>query len=245
MEKTQIKKGVILAGGMGTRLSPLTSVTNKHLIAVYNKPMIEYPLNTLLKTGIKDILIVSGREHAGHFIEYLGSGSKYGAHFTYKVQDKAGGIAQALLLAEDFADNGPISVILGDNIFEDNFSKQAKGFKGGATIFLKKVGDPQRFGVPSLKGRLVTKITEKPKNPPTSFAVTGLYQYDSEVFDIIKNLKPSKRGEMEITDVNNEYIGQKNMKAEFVKGFWSDAGTFESLAKTVSWVMRKKNLKIK
>ena len=207
--------------------------------------MIEYPLSTLIKTGIKDILIVSGRDHAGDFVEYLGSGKDFGANFEYKVQDKAGGIAQALLLAEDFADGKPIAVILGDNIFEDNFSGQIKNFRNGAKIFLKKVEDPQRFGVPELKGKLVAKILEKPSNPPSQYAVTGFYQYDDDVFKIIKKLKPSVRGEMEITDVNNVYIRRGKLKAEFVRGFWSDAGTFDSLAKSVVWAMKKNLKKVK
>lgn len=233
-------KGVILAGGKGTRLLPLTKITNKHLLPIFDRAMIDYPLQTLLMAGIKEILIVSGREHAGDFIEYLGSGTDYGAKFSYKVQDEAGGIAQALLLAEDFADNSPITVILGDNVFEDNFSGQTKIFRKGARIFLKKVQDPERFGVPKLIGKKVVKITEKPANPQTSFAVTGLYQYDSEVFKIIKRLKPSNRGELEITDVNNAYIRRGQLHAEFVRGFWSDAGTFDSLARTTQWMMEKR-----
>ena len=231
-------KGIILAGGKGTRLLPLTKITNKHLLPVFNRAMIDYPLKTLLDAGIKDILIVSGREHAGDFIEYLGSGSDFGANFTYKVQVEAGGIAHALLLAEGFADRGPITVILGDNIFEDNFSPKVIGFKKGSSVFLKEVSDPERFGVAVLEGKKVTKILEKPKVAPTNFAVTGLYQYDSEVFNIIKSLKPSARGELEITDVNNAYIKKGLMKAEFVKGFWSDAGTFDSLAKSVNWASK-------
>lgn len=235
-------KGIILAGGMGSRLKPLTNLTNKHLLPIFNRAMIEYPLNTLLKSGIKEILIVSGREHAGDFIEYLGSGRDFGAKFTYKVQDEAGGIAQALLLAEDFADDKPIAVILGDNIFEDNFLHIAKTFRSGARVFLKKVPDPERFGVAVLEDKRVVKIVEKPSQPLTSFAVTGLYQYDAKVFGIIKRLKPSARGEFEITDVNNAYIRRGALKAEFIKGFWTDAGTFESLARAVNWAM-KKNLK--
>lgn len=232
-------KGVILAGGLGTRLRPLTLVTNKHLIALYDKPMILYPLETLIEAGIKDILIVSGREHAGHFLEFLGSGKDYGVKLTYKVQDKAGGIAHALLSAEDFANKEPVTVILSDNIFEDNFSHQVKTFNGGAKIFLKKVPDPQRFGVPLLEGKNVIKIIEKPKSPPSMYAVTGIYQYDQDVFGIIKRLKPSARGELEITDVNNAYIKSGILKAELVHGFWSDAGTFDSLAKTTMWAMKK------
>jgi|SRR3989344_3793893 len=232
-------KGIILAGGLGTRLRPLTNVTNKHLIAVYNKPMILYPLGTLMKAGIKDFLIISGREHAGHFMEFLGSGREYNVKLSYKIQDEAGGIAQALLLAEDFADRKPIAVILGDNVFENNFSKAVKDFRKGAQIFLKTVSDPQRFGVAELKGKKVIKILEKPTDPPTSYAVTGLYQYDANVFKIIKKLKPSARGELEITDVNNAYIRRGQLKAEFVRGFWSDAGTFDSLLKASNWVFDK------
>ncbi len=234
-------KGIILAGGMGTRLKPLTNITNKHLIPVYNKPMILYPLGTLIRSGIKEILIVSGRDHAGHFIEFLGSGKEYGVKLTYKVQDEAGGIAQALLLAEDFADEKPITVILGDNIFENNFLKSVKSFRKGARVFLKKVSDPERFGVPALNKKNVLNIIEKPKDPPTPYAVTGIYQYDKDVFRIIKKLKPSNRGELEITDVNNAYIKKGNLKAEFIKGFWSDAGTFDSLARATQWVKGNKN----
>ena len=222
-------KGIILAGGTGSRLRPLTNLTNKHLLPIFNRPMIEYPLQTLLKAGIKELLIVSGREHAGDFIEYLGSGSDFGAKFTYKVQDEAGGIAQALLLAEDFADDKPVTVILGDNIFENNFSKNIKSFRSGARIFLKKVSDPQRFGVPVLKGKVVTQILEKPTEPPTSYAVTGIYQYDNRVFDIIKKLKPSARGELEITDVNNAYLERGQLRYSVLSGWWTDAGTFDSL----------------
>lgn len=233
-------KGILLAGGKGTRLLPLTKLTNKHLLPIFNKAMIEYPLNTLLKAGIRDILIVSSRDHAGDFIEYLGSGNDFGAVFSYIVQDEAGGIAQALSLSEDFADQKPITVILGDNIFEDNFTKAISSFRGGAKIFLKKVSDPQRFGVPVLEGKRVVKILEKPKVPPTPYAVSGLYQYDADVFKIIRKLKPSTRGELEITDVNNAYIHRGQLKAEFVKGFWSDAGTFDSLARATQWAMKKK-----
>ncbi len=232
-------KGIILAGGKGTRLLPLTQLTNKHLLPIFNRAMIEYPLQTLLKSGIKEILIVSGRDHAGDFIEYLGSGKDYGAKFSYKVQDEAGGIAQALLLAEDFADSKPITVILGDNIFEDNINKAVKNFRKGARIFLKEVNDPERFGVAIIKNKKVSKILEKPKQAPSPYAVTGLYQYDANVFKIVKKLKPSGRGELEITDVNNAYIVKNQMQAEFVKGFWSDAGTFDSLALSINWALKK------
>lgn len=232
-------KGIILAGGMGTRLKPLTDITNKHLIAVYNEPMIMYPLRTLMRSGIRDILIVSGREHAGHFMSFLGSGKDLGIKLTYKVQEAAGGIAQALLLAEDFAQSNPVTVILGDNVYENAFPGAVGSFRKGARIFLKRVPDPQRFGVAVLNGKNVSKIFEKPKEPPSDLAVTGLYQYDANVFRIIKRLKPSARGELEITDVNNAYIRNGGLKAEVVRGFWSDAGTFESLARTIQWAMKR------
>lgn len=222
-------KGVILAGGTGSRLYPLTKVTNKHLLPVYDKPMIYYPMETLINAGIKDIMIVSGRGHAGHFLELLGSGVDFGVHFTYEIQEKAGGIAQALSLAEDFVDGDSVTVILGDNIFQDNVKEDVATFNGGAKIFLKEVPDAHRFGVAELKGKKVIGIEEKPKEPKSNFAVTGLYIYDYEVFDAIKTLKPSGRGELEITDVNNYYINKGAMEYGILEGFWSDAGTFESL----------------
>ena len=232
-------KGIILAGGRGTRLLPLTKITNKHLLPIYNCAMIDYPLQTLLKAGIKDILIISGREHAGDFIEYLGSGSDYKANFTYRVQIEAGGIAHALRLAEDFVDGDSMTVILGDNIFEDNLKSKLRNFKNGAKVFLKDVEDPERFGVATLKGKKVIKIVEKPKKPESNFVTTGIYQYDKNVFDVIRKLKPSWRGELELTDVNNAYIKMGKMKAEFVKGFWSDAGTFDSMVNSINWAMEK------
>lgn len=222
-------KGVILAGGTGSRLYPLTKVTNKHLLPIYDKPMIYYPIETLISAGIKDIMIVSGRGHAGHFLELLGSGADHGVHFTYEIQEKAGGIAQALSLSEDFVDGDSVTVILGDNIFQDNIKKDVVNFNSGAKIFLKEVPDAHRFGVAELKGEKVIGIEEKPKEPKTNFAVTGIYIYDSDVFDAIKTLKPSGRGELEITDVNNYYINKGKMEYGVLKGFWSDAGTFESL----------------
>ena len=224
-------KGVILAGGNGRRLDPLTSVTNKHLLAVYDKPMIYYPLQTLLEAGLKDILIVSGKDHAGGFLRLLGSGKSFGGRFSYEVQEEAGGIAQALALAEEFADGDNVAVILGDNIYEDNFADDVKNFEGkrGAHIFLKDVQDAQRFGVAELDGEKVINIEEKPKNPKSRYAVTGLYLFDSDVFNVTRGLKPSGRGELEITDVNNHYIRQGTMRATIMKGEWTDAGTFESL----------------
>ena len=225
-------KGILLAGGNGRRLGYLTQVTNKHLLAVYDKPMIFFPLQTLLDCGIKDILIVSGRDHVGGFLSLLGSGDKFGAHFTYKVQDTAGGIAEALGLAEDFVGNDTCAVILGDNIFEDQMGGFVQEFaKGGqgAHIFLKEAENAARFGVAELDGNRVLNIEEKPEHPKTNYAVTGFYLYDSSVFQTIKTLRPSGRGELEITDVNNAYIGTGTMTASILKGDWTDAGTFESL----------------
>lgn len=222
-------KGIILAGGTGSRLYPLTKVTNKHLLPVYDKPMIYYPLQTLMDAGIKDIMIISGRGHAGHFLELLGSGVDLGVHLTFEIQEKAGGIAEALGLAGDFADNGSVTVILGDNIFQDNVRNAVETFKHGARIFLKEVPDAGRFGVAEIKGKSIISIEEKPAAPRSNLAVTGLYIYDARVFEIIRTLKPSGRGELEITDVNNEYIRMGDMDFSQLKGYWSDAGTFESL----------------
>ena len=224
-------KGIILAGGTGSRLYPLTKVTNKHLLPVYNKPMIYYPLHTLLTAGIKDIMIVSGRGHAGHFLELLGSGANFNARFTYEIQDEAGGIAQALALTEDFADDDNVAVILGDNIFQNNVKDAVQSFESGARIFLKPVLDAARFGVAEVdedRGQ-VLGIEEKPAVPKSDLAVTGLYLYGSDVFKIIRTLRPSGRGELEITDVNNEYIRQGAMGYSVLDGYWSDAGTFGSL----------------
>jgi glucose-1-phosphate thymidylyltransferase len=222
-------KGIVLAGGTGSRLYPLTKVTNKHLLPVYNQPMIFYPINTLIDAGITDILIVSGRGHAGHFLELLGSGSEWGARFTYEIQEEAGGIAQALGLAESWADDDPVCVILGDNIFEDSIRDAVTGFSSGAQVFLKAVPDAHRFGVAEVQNDRIVSIEEKPKMPKSNLAVTGLYLYGRDVFPIIRTLKPSRRGELEITDVNNEYIRRKEMKFTVLPGYWSDAGTFESL----------------
>lgn len=237
-------KGVILAGGTGSRLYPLTKVTNKHLLPVYDKPMIYYPIETLINAGIKEIMIVSGRGHAGHFLELLGSGVDHGVHFTYEIQEKAGGIAQALSLAKDFVDGDSVTVILGDNIFQDNVKEDVANFNGGAKIFLKEVPDAHRFGVAELKGKKVIGIEEKPKEPKSNFAVTGLYIYDSEVFDAIKTLKPSGRGELEITDVNNYYINKGVMEYGVLEGFWSDAGTFESLLRAGMLVKQNRQIDV-
>jgi glucose-1-phosphate thymidylyltransferase len=231
-------KGVILAGGTGSRMYPLTKVTNKHLLPVYDKPMIFYPLQTLVNAGIREIMIVSGRGHAGHFLELLGSGMEFGVQLTYEIQEMAGGIAEALGLAENWVDNDPVAVILGDNIFQDSLQSHVITFQKGAKIFLKEVPDAQRFGVAEIKGDRVISIEEKPKKPKSGYAVTGLYLYDSEVFSIIKTLKPSGRGELEITDVNNAYIRNGMMQYAILKGYWSDAGTFDSLMRAGTLVQK-------
>lgn len=237
-------KGVILAGGSGTRLLPLTKVTNKHLLPVYNQPMIYYPIQTLTRAGIKNILIVSGRGHAGHFLELLGSGKEFGATLSYEVQEKAGGIAQALGLAEDFADRGKIIVILGDNVFKDDLSSAIKRFEKremGARIFLKRVPNPKSYGVAEVEGGKIVQIVEKPKRPKSNLAVTGIYMYDSQVFEVIKKIKPSARGELEITDVNNFYIQQGIMTYEILKGWWGDCGeSFDSLLRTSNLLAKNK-----
>ena len=226
-------KGIVLAGGMGSRLFPLTKVTNKHLLPVGLAPMIWHPLWKLKEAGIEEILVVTGTEHMGDVVGLLGSGREFGCRFTYKVQDEAGGIAQALSLAENFASHSNVCVILGDNIFSDSLARQVEIFQAqskGARILIKEVTDPQRFGVAELKGDSVISIEEKPKAPKSNMAVTGIYFYDPEVFDIIRAVKPSKRGELEITDVNNAYIERGSMTWGELGGWWSDAGTFTSLA---------------
>ena len=235
-------KGVILAGGLGTRLDPLTRVTNKHLLPVYNRPMIFYPLWTLINAGIEEILIVTGGNNAGDFLRLLGNGSEFGLkHLNYTYQQGEGGIAAALSLAQHFADGGKICVILGDNVIERNVQRAADAFRKqprGAKILLKRVPDPQRFGVPLLRGKRVLRVIEKPKRPPSRYAVTGIYFYDASVFDYVHALKPSRRGELEITDVNNRYIEAGLMTYEILRGWWTDAGTFESLARASRLVAR-------
>jgi glucose-1-phosphate thymidylyltransferase len=226
-------KGVVLAGGLGTRLLPLTRVTNKHLLPVYNKPMIYYPIQTLVNAGVQNIMLVTGGNNAGDFLKLLGNGKEFGLrHLDYTYQEGEGGIADALRLAEHFADGEPICVVLGDNIIERNILRAAQAFreqKTGARILLKEVKDPQRFGVPILDGQRVVKIEEKPESPSSPYAVTGVYFYDSRVFEIIKTLKPSGRGELEITDVNNAYIATGDLTWDALDGWWTDAGTIESL----------------
>ena len=226
-------KGVVLAGGLGTRLLPLTKVTNKHLLPVYDRPMVYYPLQTLANAGIEEIMLVTGGNSAGDFLRLLGNGKEFGLkRLNYTYQEGEGGIADALSLAEHFADGEPVCVMLGDNIIEGNIQTAARSFRQqqkGAKILLKEVKDPQRFGVPVLEGKRVVKIEEKPANPRSSYAVTGVYFYDATVFDIIKTLKPSGRGELEITDVNNAYIAAGTLTWDVLEGWWTDAGTIESL----------------
>jgi glucose-1-phosphate thymidylyltransferase len=226
-------KGVVLAGGLGSRLMPLTKVTNKHLLPVYDRPMIYYPIQTLVNAGIREIMLVTGGSNAGDFLKLLGNGKEFGLrHLDYTYQQGEGGIADALRLAEYFADGRPICVVLGDNLIEKNILAAAQAFRRqerGAKILLKKVKDPQRFGVPVLNGKQVVKIEEKPRRPQSPYAVTGIYFYDAEVFDIIKTLRPSGRGELEITDVNNAYIKAGTLTWDVLDGWWTDAGTIQSL----------------
>jgi glucose-1-phosphate thymidylyltransferase len=226
-------KGVILAGGLGTRLFPLTRVTNKHLLAIYNKPMIFYPIQALVNAGIEDILIVTGGNSAGDFLRLLRNGADFGLkRINYAYQEGEGGIADALSLAQHFAEGERICVVLGDNIIEKNIRAQVEQFEKqpeGARILLKKVPDPQRFGVPVFAGEKIVGIEEKPKNPKSDFAVIGIYMYDARVFEIISGLSPSDRGELEITDVNNRYIEWGSLSWGEISGWWTDAGTFDSL----------------
>jgi len=226
-------KGVVLAGGLGTRLRPLTAVTNKHLLPVYAQPMIYYPIQTLVNAGITDIMIVTGGNSAGDFLKLLGNGKAFDLkHLNYTYQEGEGGIAEALSLVEHFASDDPVCVVLGDNIIEGNIRSAVRAYRhqgGGAKIILKKVSDPERFGVPELDGRSVVRIEEKPELPRSEYAVIGIYMYDSGVYEIIRTLKPSGRGELEITDVNNAYIDRNEMTWEELEGWWTDAGTFESL----------------
>jgi len=235
-------RGVVLAGGTGSRLKPLTKVTNKHLLPVGHKPMIYYPIEKLTLIGIEQILIVTGVEYMGDVVGLLGSGREFNCQFTYKVQDEAGGIAQALGMAEGFSNNKPLAIILGDNIFQANLKKYADNFiaqKNGARLLLKKVPNPQRFGVAQISDTRVIRIDEKPKKPESDYAVTGIYFYDATVFDIIRTLKPSGRGELEITDVNNAYIARGQLAYDILDGWWTDAGTFESLSKANELVAKE------
>ncbi len=235
-------KGIILAGGLGSRLSPLTRVTNKHLLPIFDKPMIYYPIQTLVNARIYDILIVTGGNSAGEFLRLLGNGKEFGLkHLNYTYQEGEGGIAEALALAEHFADNKKVVVVLGDNIIEKNIYKAVGEFERqqkGAKILVKEVPDPERFGVPVFEGDKIVRIEEKPAVPGSKYAVTGIYMYDNTVFDIIKTLKPSERGELEITDVNNSYIAQSTLTHSVLEGWWTDAGTFDSLLRANALVAK-------
>ncbi len=223
-------KGIILAGGSGTRLQPITKVTSKQLLPIYNKPMIYWPLETLIQAGIQDILIIVAPENAGDFLKLLGSGKEFGVKFTYEIQDKPEGIAQAFLIGENFIGDDSVMLILGDNLFEDDFSEAVKSFQGGARIFAKEVSDPKRFGVIEFdKNMKALSIEEKPQNPKSNYAATGLYIYDNSVINKVKSLKFSPRGELEITDLNMLYLKEKNLDARIVQNRWLDTGTFESL----------------
>ncbi|MCM8786774.1 MAG: sugar phosphate nucleotidyltransferase [Candidatus Omnitrophica bacterium] len=242
-------KGVILAGGLGSRLYPLTRVTNKHLLPVFNKPMIYYPLQALVEVGIKDILIVTGGNYAGEFLRLLGNGAEFGLkeiHYTYQVGEA--GIADALRLAEDFADRDRIVVILGDNIFSTSIKKYIEKFlkqKEGAKILIKKVKNPEKFGVVEIKNNKIVSIEEKPKKPKSNYIVTGIYMYDYRVFDFIRKLKKSKRGEYEITDVNNMYLKANLLTYDILEGFWTDCGTFTSLLCANILVAKKLKINLK
>jgi len=233
-------KGIVLAGGAGTRLYPLTKVTSKQLLPIYNKPMIQYPLETLIRAGIKDILIIVAPDHAGDFLKCLGSGKEYGCHFTYEIQDKPEGIAQAFIIGQDFIDRDNVTLILGDNLYEDDFSTAIKTFVSGGRVFAKKVSDPQRFGVVEFdENNKAISIEEKPKMPKSQYSVTGLYIYDSTVVDKVKTLAISTRGELEITDLNNLYLREGSLDVAFVKGRWFDTGTFESMYEAISFARDK------
>ena len=223
-------KGVLICGGTGSRLKPLTDVTNKSLLPVYDKPLILYPLQVLLSAGIRDIAVISGTEHIDQMAEFLGSGSKFGCEFAFKVQEKPGGIAQALgLAADEFSDNDSVCAILGDNVYFDDISDTIKAFSGGGHIFLKEVPDPERFGVAEVQDGAVASLEEKPDQPKSNLAVTGCYVFDQRCFDIIANLQPSARGELEITDVAKWYLKKGELRASTLESEWIDAGTFESL----------------
>jgi glucose-1-phosphate thymidylyltransferase len=233
-------KGIVLAGGTGSRLFPLTKITNKHLLPIYDRPMIYYPIQTMVDAGIRDIMVVTGGRHSGGFLELLANGKNFGLkHINYTYQEGEGGIADALALAEHFADGQKICVILGDNIIEGSIRKAADDFRQqaqGAKILLKEVTDAERFGVAEIAGDRIVNIEEKPRHPKSNYAVTGIYMYDATVFDKVRTLVPSKRGELEITDVNNAYIQEGSMTFDFLEGWWTDAGTFESLLRAANLV---------
>jgi len=233
-------RGIILSGGSGTRLRPLTKITSKQLLPIYHRPMIYYPLNTLIKAGVKEILIIVAPERAGDYLNLLGSGKEFGVKFTYEIQDKPEGLAQAFIIGETFIGDEDVVMILGDNIFEDDFTEDIKSFKSGAKIFAKEVSDPERFGVVKFDSQMkAEKIIEKPQEYLSNFAVTGLYVYDKRVIDVAKKMKASHRGELEITDVNNWFLEKNELEVAEVKGEWLDAGTFDSLLKAQVFAKEK------
>ena len=238
-------RGIILSGGSGTRLRPLTKITSKQLLPIYNRPMIYYPLNTLVQAGIKDILIIISPERAGDYLNLLGSGREFGVKFTYEIQDKPEGLAQAFIIGEKFIQGEDVAMILGDNIFEDNFADDIKNFKGGAKVFAKHVPDPERFGVVKFNEQMKAEtIIEKPQTYLSNYAVTGLYVYDHRVVEIAKNLQPSPRGELEITDLNNWYLEKGELEVAMVNGEWLDAGTFDSLLRAQLFAKEKLDSKM-
>lgn len=233
-------KGIILAGGSGTRLAPLTRVTSKQLLPIYNKPMIYFPLETLLRAGIRDIMIIVAPDHAGDFLKLLGSGKEFGCKFTYEIQDKPEGLAQAFLIGENFIGDDNVTLILGDNVFDEDFSRAITTFSGGGRIFAKEVPDPERFGVVEFDDqKRVMSIVEKPAVPKSKYAVTGMYIYDNTVVSKAKSLTPSPRGEIEITDLNNVYLDEGTLDVAFVEGKWLDTGTFESLFEAIQYVRER------
>lgn len=233
-------RGIILSGGSATRLRPCTKVTSKQLMPVYNRPMIYYPLNTLIKAGIKEILIIVAPERAGDYLNLLGSGREFGVKFTYEIQDKPRGLAEAFIIGENFIDDDNVAMILGDNIFEDDFSEDIKNFKSGGKVFAKKVPDPERFGVVRFDGDMkAVKIEEKPKEWLSDYAITGLYIYDSRVVEAAKQVQPSERGELEITELHNWYLKKGELEVAMVNGEWIDAGTFDSLLRAQNFAKEK------
>jgi len=237
-------KGIILSGGHATRLRPLTKITSKQLLPVYDKPMIYYPINTLVSSGIKEILIIVAPEYSGHYLNLLGSGKQFGANFHFVVQEEPRGLADAFIIGEDFIDNDNVTMILGDNIFDRDFSSEIQSFKSGGMIFAKEVSDPERFGVVEFdRDQKVVSIQEKPKNPKSNFAIVGLYTYDSRVVEIAKKVKPSARGEIEITELHNAYLKMGELAVKTFEGFWEDAGTFDSLLKAGNYMAQKAKVK--
>lgn len=239
-------KGIVLAGGRATRLRPLTKITSKQLLPVYNKPMIYYPIQTLIQGGIKDILVIVAPEYAGHFLRLLGSGREMGVRFTYEIQEEPRGLADAFIVGEHFIGHGPVCMILGDNIFDFDFSNSIKNFKSGAKVFAKQVHDPERSGVVEFDtNKKAISIEEKPKNPKSNYAVVGMYLFDNKVIQIAKSLKPSARGEIEITDINNHYLQAGELSVDILEGIWEDAGTFDSLLRVNNyWAEKAKKTEV-